>query len=43
MTQQQQGRQRPREAEASSEMTGDDLPSINYAEYYNCGWPAVVR
>ena len=33
-------RQRPREAQA---ITGDDLPLVSYEQYYECGWPSIVR
>lgn len=40
----QQARQRPREVvEEALSVTGEDLPSVPYEEYYNCGWPIVVR
>jgi hypothetical protein len=34
-------RQRPREAQEA--ITGDDLPLVSYEQYYECGWPSIVR
>ena len=34
-------RQRPREAQEA--ITGDDLPHVSYEQYYECGWPSIVR